>query len=190
MRLSTRTKAEATRERIVETASSLFRKHGYSGVSVGDVMAAVGLTVGGFYKHFSSKEALAAEACARSFLKAQKTWSTVLAGSSPDSAPALRNLAQWYLAETAKETTCPIVGLNHDAATIHNNLIVEAYKQGARLLLDTLLEASAGETSLDRSRDQVLLLFTALIGAKLLGRAAGNEPWVEEIQRVVLSQLK
>jgi TetR/AcrR family transcriptional repressor of nem operon len=59
--------ARENRKRIVETASRLFRERGVAGVSVADVMAEVGLTHGGFYKQFASKEALVAEAVGQAF---------------------------------------------------------------------------------------------------------------------------
>jgi len=53
---------EMTRKRILETAAARFRKDGIDGVGVADLMAEAGLTVGGFYSHFSSKEELVREA--------------------------------------------------------------------------------------------------------------------------------
>lgn len=54
--------AEETRRRIVRTAAEQFRRHGIAGIGIADVMKEAGLTHGGFYKHFPSKEALAGEA--------------------------------------------------------------------------------------------------------------------------------
>jgi len=62
----TREQAAAHRERIVQVASTLFRKHGFNGIGVADIMKAAGLTHGGFYGHFASKDDLAAEASAHS----------------------------------------------------------------------------------------------------------------------------
>jgi TetR/AcrR family transcriptional regulator, transcriptional repressor for nem operon len=59
--------AQENRKRIVETAARMFRERGIAGVSVADVMAEVGLTHGGFYKQFASKEALVAEAVGEAF---------------------------------------------------------------------------------------------------------------------------
>ncbi len=59
--------AQENRRRIVETAARLFRERGVPGVSVADVMAEVGLTHGGFYKQFASKDALVAEAVGQAF---------------------------------------------------------------------------------------------------------------------------
>ncbi|AUM70559.1 TetR/AcrR family transcriptional regulator [Pseudomonas fluorescens] len=54
----------ATRKRILDIASQEFRKNGIHATSVGEIMAMAGLTHGGFYRHFTSKEQLIAEACA------------------------------------------------------------------------------------------------------------------------------
>ena len=54
--------AQANRSHIVETASRLFREHGYDGIGIADLMAAAGFTHGGFYKQFGSKSDLMAEA--------------------------------------------------------------------------------------------------------------------------------
>jgi TetR/AcrR family transcriptional repressor of nem operon len=54
------TKGEQTRQRIIVEAASLFNKHGYNGGSLQDLMKATGLEKGGIYRHFSSKEELAA----------------------------------------------------------------------------------------------------------------------------------
>lgn len=53
---------QANRAHIVETASKLFREHGYDGIGIADLMGAAGFTHGGFYKHFGSKADLMAEA--------------------------------------------------------------------------------------------------------------------------------
>src|SRR5271157_4449503 len=64
MRVS-REKAAENRERIVEAAARLFREQGFDGVGVDAIMSAAGLTHGGFYGHFGSKDDLAAEAVTR-----------------------------------------------------------------------------------------------------------------------------
>ena len=61
----TREQAAQNRERIVEAAAQLFRERGFDGIGVADLMKEAGLTHGGFYGQFSSKEDLIAEASAR-----------------------------------------------------------------------------------------------------------------------------
>src|SRR5438093_12740477 len=73
MRVS-RKEAEANRERVVEVASALYRKHGFDGIGVADIMKKAGLTHGGFYGHFGSKDDLAAEACTCSLWGSWDSW--------------------------------------------------------------------------------------------------------------------
>src|SRR5260221_7153900 len=56
--------AAETRQRIVKTASAEFRRNGINGTGLSDLMSAAGLTHGGFYRHFDSKDQLVAESCA------------------------------------------------------------------------------------------------------------------------------
>ena len=70
----TREQAAANRDRIIEAAGALFRKHGFDGVGVDDITRAAGLTHGGFYGHFKSKDDLAAEACARGSVDPWAVW--------------------------------------------------------------------------------------------------------------------
>src|SRR5258706_9874209 len=70
----TREQAAANRDRIVEAAGALFRRHGFDGIGVADIMKAAGLTHGGFYGHFASKQDLAAEACAHARCDPWAAW--------------------------------------------------------------------------------------------------------------------
>jgi TetR/AcrR family transcriptional regulator, transcriptional repressor for nem operon len=64
MRVS-RERAAENRDRIVDAAGRLFRERGLDGIGVANLMKAAGLTHGGFYGHFASKEDLEVQACAR-----------------------------------------------------------------------------------------------------------------------------
>src|SRR5918911_4491018 len=72
-------KKEQTRERILRAAARAIRKHGYEGVGVADVMKEAGLTHGGFYAHFESRDALLAAAADRAGLESAQTLSRALA---------------------------------------------------------------------------------------------------------------
>src|SRR3954466_8705666 len=89
--------AQENRRTVVRTAARLFRERGVPGVSVADVMNAAGLTHGGFYKQFASKEALVAEATGRAFTD-QGARLTALAAQHPgDHAAARREMLAQYL---------------------------------------------------------------------------------------------
>ena len=92
MRVSKKQAAE-NRERVVEVAGRLFREHGFDGVGIDTVMAEAGLTHGGFYKSFASKDELIAEACRIAAERSTEDWIRHAANSpSP-----LRDLVTRYL---------------------------------------------------------------------------------------------
>src|SRR3954471_1928749 len=100
-----REEAARTRRTAVAAASRLFRERGIEAVSVADVMAEVGLTAGGFYRHFESKEALATEACAEGFAQSGL-------GRQPGNSPAA--LLRHYLSKghrDAPSAGCPLPSL-------------------------------------------------------------------------------
>src|ERR671923_2137352 len=97
-----REQAARNRERIVETAAQLFRERGFEGIGVADLMKEAGLTHGGFYGHFGSKEDLMAQACVRASGRSHALWSR-LAERAPND--PLAEIAGVYL--TAKHRDNP-----------------------------------------------------------------------------------
>src|SRR2546423_7124313 len=83
----TRQQAAENRERILDAASKLFRERGLDGIGVADLMKGAGLTHGGFYGHFSSKEELMAQACTRALEASVDKWRS----------RGLREIVQSYL---------------------------------------------------------------------------------------------
>src|ERR1700677_278600 len=84
-----------TRQRILTAAGNLFREHGVDGVGVDAVMKEAGLTHGGFYLHFPSKEALAAEVSQSLLERAASRWDML--SQSPDRGAALEAIVRSYL---------------------------------------------------------------------------------------------
>src|SRR4051812_819906 len=100
---------EATHERIVEVAARAIRRSGYSGTGVADIMKEAGLTHGGFYAHFESRDALLAEAGDRAGAESVALAAQVAAAAPPGQ--ALRAMMQAYLSPqhiAAIETGCPV----------------------------------------------------------------------------------
>ena len=115
MRVS-REEAARNRERILDAAAQLFRERGFDGIGVADLMKAVGLTHGGFYGHFSSKEDLMAQACARALSRSLEVWSK-RADSAPDD--PLLWIAGGYLSSKHRDNPgagCVLAALGPDAA--------------------------------------------------------------------------
>ena len=115
MRVS-RAQAEANRETVIDVASRLFRERGFDGIGLKDLMKGAGLTQGGFYKQFESKDDLAAQASRRALESAFSRWSAA-AGANPQD--PLGAVLAFYLSMEHREERmegCPIVALGSDAA--------------------------------------------------------------------------
>ena len=106
---------QATHERIVETAARAIRRSGYDGTSVADIMKEAGLTHGGFYAHFASREAMLAEAADRAGAEAVAVSTRVAATAPPEQ--ALQCLLRAYLSKEhveSAETGCPVAALGSE----------------------------------------------------------------------------
>jgi TetR/AcrR family transcriptional repressor of nem operon len=168
-----REQASRNREAVVETASRLFRAHGVDGVGIGEVMRACGLTHGGFYNQFESKDALAAEACAAALTKSAARWRAV-AAEAEDAAAAI---ADDYLSprnRDAPETGCALIALGPDAARKGGDL-AGAFRQGFEELADIL----AAEGRMDRPA--ALARMAQMVGALVLARAVDDAALSDEI---------
>jgi len=106
---------EVTHERIVGAAARATRRSGYDGTGVADIMKEVGLTHGGFYAHFASREALLAEAADRAGAESVATLTRIAAAAPPQE--ALRSMIRAYLAKDhvdGVETGCPMAALGSE----------------------------------------------------------------------------
>ena len=115
MKRATTKSKELTHERIVETAARAIRRSGYNGTSVADIMKEAGLTHGGFYAHFASREAMLAEAADRAGAESVAVSTRVAASAQPEQ--ALQALVRAYLSkEHVKnaEMGCPIAALGSE----------------------------------------------------------------------------
>ena len=106
-----------TRDRIVRNAARKLRAEGLSGPGVASVMKASGLTVGGFYKHFRSKDELLAEAIAQGFSEfSEKVYSSLQKVPRED---RWKEIVRWYLSPehcNHPDTGCPVVALAPEIA--------------------------------------------------------------------------
>jgi TetR/AcrR family transcriptional repressor of nem operon len=108
----TREEAAETRRRAVEMASRLYRERGLDAVSVADVMSAIGMTAGGFYRHFDSKDALVTEACGRAFEESRQAQeAAVESAEDPDALAALLGRYLSRAHRDAPATGCPVPAL-------------------------------------------------------------------------------
>lgn len=156
--------AAAHRAAIVRAASRLFRARGLDGVGVADVTRAAGLTHGGFYGHFASKEALAAEAIAAAFAEGRDR----LAGRG------IAGYLRGYLSRAHRdhpEDGCPLLAFAGSGA--RGEEVAAALGGGARALIEALaadLEARPEETAEER-RDRAAALLATAVGGQVVARA-------------------
>jgi TetR/AcrR family transcriptional repressor of nem operon len=162
-----------TRADIVAAASRLFRKHGIAGVSVADVMASLGLTVGGFYRHFDSKDALVAEAIT---FASQTT-------NNPTASP--QQVIDDYLSLAHvqhPEAGCPVAALCSEMSR-EGPLPRDAFTAAIKHLLAGIARAQPG-------REAQLKAAAAAVGGLMLARASGDPKLAAEILAAVRSQLR
>lgn len=175
MRVS-RVQAEENRQRVIDTASRLFRESGFDGIGLKDLMAAAGLTQGAFYKQFDSKDDLAVQATGRAFACSAQRWQSVIDTAAADPLEAALAL---YLSLGHRDDVmdgCPLVALGADAARKGEDLR-SAFEAGVieRLdLLRGLIVRSSGpeaeaSTEADREADAMAALST-MVGGLLLAR--------------------
>jgi TetR/AcrR family transcriptional regulator, transcriptional repressor for nem operon len=156
-----------TRQRILAAASDLFRKHGVDGVGVDAVMKEAGLTHGGFYLHFSSKEALAAEVSQSLLQTAASKWDEI--SRSADRGAALDAIVRSYLdpERGASAHCCPLTTLGPDVA--RRSTSREAIGSALRGMLDALSRCLPG-----RKRQRALASLSMMVGAVVLARLADD----------------
>ena len=167
MRVS-RQQAAENRKRVIETAGRLFRENGFDGIGLKDLMAGAGLTQGGFYKQFASKDELVALATHQALASAAERWSAAIAAQPGDALSAVTDL---YLSEghsSERADGCPIVALGSDAAR-QGPEVKAAFEAGIRAQLD-MISGWLGE----READAMAVLAT-MVGAVLLSRIVNDE---------------
>lgn len=176
-----------TRERILRTASKRFREKGLAGVAIADVMKEIGLTVGGFYKHFDSRDDLVDE----SFRAASGPWKKQLLAAESGGPPVTyESLVDSYLSGTHRDHPghgCPISALACEIARDRKqirSLLTERVKSYFEVLLTFLPQDDS------TARSKAILTVSALLGALELARAVSDQALSHEILESTREALK
>jgi TetR/AcrR family transcriptional repressor of nem operon len=179
-----------THKRIVKIASRRFREKGLAGVGIADVMKEAGLTVGGFYKHFNSRDGLVAEAVSSAF----GTWKRQVDGAaSGGPAVSYAKLIDDYLNEAHRDDPgagCAFSALAGEIARTDRRtraLATEQIRNDIQLLAGLL---PGKDKNKDAARSKAILTFSALVGAMALARAVSDEALSREILTTVKELLK
>jgi TetR/AcrR family transcriptional repressor of nem operon len=145
--------AAATRRRIVKAAAAQFRLNGIGGTGLSDLMAAAGLTHGGFYRHFESKDQLVAEACAAA---TESAMTTFFSNESPRN--GLKARVAKYLSPAHRDDPsrgCPLAALGSEIARSDEKTRAAATQAFLRLV--GVIESQFGKTRPDVAKRRALV---------------------------------
>ncbi len=177
-----RAEADHHREAITAASARLFKEHGLNGVSVAELMGAAGLTHGGFYGHFESKDALAGVAVAHAYEQSVQRWTKRVAGKAASAARAA--LVESYLTPQSLRNVglgCPTVALAGDVARASGQAPIRgAYGKGLDDLV-RILAAVEPHADPAAGRRAALADYATMVGALLLARATAGAPLSDEL---------
>jgi TetR/AcrR family transcriptional repressor of nem operon len=186
MRVSREQSAE-NREKILGTATRLFREKGFDGIGIADLMKSAGLTHGGFYGHFSSKEDLMAQACERAV-------DEILAQNRERFGEGEGTYYQRFIANYLScehrdnpGSGCLMAALGADAAR-QSPLIKRAFTQSFNRLLAAVIKILPAKSEAAK-REQALTTLAALVGAQVIARAVDDPELSQEVLQAVFKKL-
>jgi TetR/AcrR family transcriptional repressor of nem operon len=187
--MSKASQADAARHRneIVDATSRTLRERGAAGVSVQEAMAAAGLTHGGFYRHFGSREDLIGAAASEAFSGILALLDRI-ASESPDRRAARTRIFDEYLTPEHRDSPgagCGNAALAADAARIPDSPLHAAYVDGLKATI-ARLELSEDEPATHRQALEHLII---LVGGLTLARATAGDPLSDEFLDVARESL-
>jgi TetR/AcrR family transcriptional repressor of nem operon len=177
-----------THERIVKLASKRFREEGLAGIGIAELMKEAGLTVGGFYKHFDSRDDLVAEAVNSAFGGWKRRVDAAKSGGPPVS---YEKLIDDYLSEAHRDNPgagCAFSALAPEIARSdkRTRALTSEQVRSEIQLIAALRPAKDKRTA----RSRAILAFSALVGAMSLARAVSDAALSREILETVTELLK
>jgi TetR/AcrR family transcriptional repressor of nem operon len=177
-----------THKRIVRIAAKRMREHGLEGVGIAELMKEAGLTVGGFYKHFRSRDDLVREAVQSAFGGMKRRLDDDIKAGRP---PFYGKLVDDYLTEEHRDypgTGCAFSALAAEIARGNKRtraIASEQIQKNFQLIADLI----PGKDRL-AARAKAILTFSAMVGAMSLARAVPEEKLSREILKTVAEELK
>jgi TetR/AcrR family transcriptional repressor of nem operon len=183
-------KAEAAnnRERIIEVAARMFRELGFEGIGVADLMKSAGLTHGGFYGHFASKEDLMAQACERAL---NDSLEALKALSESGGQKALNAIASAYLSPLHRDQPgagCVLAALGAEAPR-HGSAVRAAFTRGVQNAIDVLGRLMQAKSKRAK-RQRAMAIYASMIGAIILCRAVDDPELSDELLQSVLTSIR
>jgi AcrR family transcriptional regulator len=177
-----------TRERIITSARRLFNRKGFTEVTIDEIMEQAGLTRGGFYRHFATKDELYAVAV-RQFLCADppEAWQRKHVDACAEGARRARMIVEAYLSREHfddRDGSCPLVALPSDVARAG-----APAKAAFRMVLDRLIGLFTANLAEPAARPQALTLISMCVGAMVIARAVDDPALADEFRAAALERL-
>ncbi len=179
---------DATHQRIVSVAARAIRRDGYAGTSVADIMKDAGLTHGGFYSHFASREDMLTKAAAQACSEAASQASQILDGSPPD--VALKSLLAAYLSKghvDQLELGCPLAALGSETVrqTPEVRRVATRHIKG---MVD-LVARQSPDWGQPGAHNRALVTVATMVGALMLSRAVDEPDFSEALCEAAFEHL-
>lgn len=174
-------------ERIVRVAAARFREIGVDGIGVADLMKEAGMTHGGFYRHFASREEMVGEAIERALHDGEVAVDAMLNNRQA----TLAMLVDGYLSAAHRDglaTSCAVTTLASDTAR-SNERARAAYTKQVGKYLELLVKLIATDDQKSR-RGRALAALSTLVGAVSMARAVNDEKLSREILKSAADELK
>lgn len=171
MTATTPSRKELTHERILETAAREIRRVGYGGIGVADLMKQAGLTHGGFYAHFSSRDAMLAEAMEWAGRDSERRLTSRLAKAEQRGVDPFAALVESYLSPAhlaGPEAGCPVAALASEMPR-QSAEVLEAGRNRVQALMTRVQQLLPSADA-----DEARVIVSSLVGALQLARALGD----------------
>ena len=181
--------AAVTRQRIIKEAAAAFRKNGIAGTGLSDLMASAGLTHGGFYRHFDSKDQIVAEAFTAA---ADSLAEQLVAASASRKSPqrGLKAIVEKYLSAAHRDEPadgCPVAALGSEIARGDERTRAAATR--ALLKFVEIIASQFDKTRPDVARRRAWIAAATMIGALTISRIVTDSELSAGILRETEKQL-
>ena len=188
MRRATLSRKEATHERIVGAAARAIRRSGYGGTGVADIMKDAGLTHGGFYAHFASRDAMLAEAADHAGAESVAVMERIAAEVPPEQ--ALRAMLQAYLSKAhveSVETGCATAALCSEMPRQAPE-VRRAATRRIKEMID-LVARQSPDWGQPGAHEHALVTVATMVGALVLARAVDDPKLSDALREAALNHL-